>query len=675
MIVRILCVLALAAAAGQAQSSAVQGGAPESPLREAMDESLDPCEDFYQYACGSWLAENKIPPDESRWSRFNELVERNREILRDILEQQASRGEERTPIEQKIGDYYASCMDEEAIEEKGLAAVEDGLARIDSIDSREDLIDTVIHLHRIGVNALFRTDSVEDFKDATRVIAEVDQGGLGLPDRDYYFREDEKSVETRKKYVEHAGRMFKLAGASEQEASQAAGKVMEIETALAEGSLDRVSRRNPENVYHKWPAAKLAGHAPALGWERYFDGVGAPEFESLNVAVPEFFAKVEELMGKVPLADWKIYLRWRLLSASAPLLPEAFVNEDFSFYGKTLQGTQQLKPRWKRCVSYTDSGLGEALGQEYVERTFSPEAKQRMLELVGALEKALEEDIRKLDWMGAETKSRAIEKLHAVTNKIGYPDEWRDYSRLKIVRGDALGNSQRANTFDFERRLGKIGKPVDKEEWFMSPPTVNAYYHPLHNNINFPAGILQPPFFYEEMDDAVNLGAIGVVIGHELTHGFDDQGRKFDAQGNLEDWWTGKDARRFEERAECFEKQYAEYLAVDDVKLNGKLTLGENTADNGGARIAYMALRDLLEGQPRKKIEGFTPEQRFFISYGQIWCMHMTDEAARMRAQVDPHSPGRYRVNGVVSNTPEFHTAFECEPGDAMVRKQICRVW
>ncbi|MCL4854971.1 MAG: M13 family metallopeptidase, partial [Bryobacteraceae bacterium] len=568
---------------------------------EAMDTSVDPCTDFFQYSCGTWMKQNPIPPDQARWGRFDELQERNRHTLRDILEKAAVPNAGRTGVEQKIGDYYASCIDEKTIEQQGVKPLAEELKRIDSLSAKSQLPETVARLHKAGVRALFGFTSAPDLKNSTMMIADIDQGGLGLPDRDYYFKDDERSVELRKKYLEHVAKMFQLLGQSQEMAAASARTVMKMETALAKASLDRVARREPSNIYHKMSSKELQTLAPSFGWNRYFEGTGTPAFDSLNVSVPEFFKQVSSLVESTDLNDWKTYFRWHLVRAMAPVLSSAFVNENFDFYGRTLTGAKELRPRWNRCVTYTDADLGEAVGQKYVELTFGAEGKARTLRMVRQLEKALEDDIRSLDWMTPETKKRALEKLHAITNKIGYPDRWRDYSRLKIVRGDAFGNSLQANEFNFEWSIRKIGEPVDPQEWHMSPPTVNAYYDPTMNNINFPAGILQPPFYDNKIDDAVNFGGIGAVIGHELTHGFDDQGRKFDAKGNLNDWWTEQDAQAFEKRAACFVDQYAQYPATPEVKLNGKLTLGENTADNGGLRIAYMALMDALERRTAQK--------------------------------------------------------------------------
>ncbi len=641
----------------------------------ALDRTADPCGDFYQFACGGWMARNPIPADRSIWGRFNELEDRNQKILRGILDGVSANDAHRSPLDAKIGDYYASCMDEAGIDARGTAPLKPDLDRIAALRDKAQIVDEVVRLHKIGAAVLFDFSSAQDFKNSSQVIAEADQGGLGLPERDYYLKTDSNSVELREKYLAHVANMFRLLGDSPQDAGVKAQAVMSIETALAKASLDIVSRREPAKVYHKMTAQELAALSPAFGWPRYLASIGAPPVESLNVTYPEFFKAMSGLLQSESLDNWKTYLTWHLVHSQADMLPTAFVNENFDFYGKTLTGAKEIRPRWKRCVAATDGDLGEALGQKYVDQTFGVEGKQRTLKMVQAIEKALAADIDQITWMTPATKKQALIKLHAVTNKIGYPDKWRDYSALKIVRGDALGNSQRGTQFEFLRRLGKIGKPVDPHEWMMTPPTVNAYYNPQMNNINFPAGILQPPFFDKNMDDAVNFGAVGAVIGHELTHGFDDQGRQFDAKGNLRDWWTPADNHAFNQRAECFVDQYGNYTAVENVKLNGKLTLGENVADNGGVRLALMALLASSKGKPQQKIDGFTPEQRLFLGWGQVWCQNRTEAAARLRASVDPHSPGKDRVNGVVSNSPEFRSAFACKEGQPMVRAKECRVW
>jgi putative endopeptidase len=534
----------------------------------------------------------------------------------------------------------------------------------------------VARLHTQGTPGLFQFGAQPDFKQATVNIAAVDQGGLSLPDRDYYLSDEPRFADARKAYVPHIQKMLELAGDTPPEAARAAQTVLEVETALARVSLERVKRRDPANRYHKMKREDLVALAPAFDWNGYFTAVGSPSWSDLNVGWPDFFKGLQQALSSRPLEDWKTYLRWKVVHDAAPLLPAAFVTENFNFYGRTLTGQKELRPRWKRCVDLTDDQLGEALGQRYVELTFGAEGKERTSRMVAALETALEKDIRELPWMTEATKQQALRKLSAVANKIGYPETWRDYSSVRVVRGEPLANVYRAQEFENARDLLKIGKDVDPKEWRMTPPTVNAYYSALENNINFPAGILQPPFFERAMDDAVNLGGIGAVIGHELTHGFDDQGRKFAPNGNMADWWTEEDAREFEKRASCIADQYSAYtVAGGTVKINGRLTLGENVADNGGLRIAYMALQDTLKGQPAPARDGFTPEQRLFLGWGQIWCQNETEESAKLRAQVDPHAPGRYRVNGVISNMPEFQKAFSCAAGSPMVRENACRVW
>jgi putative endopeptidase len=641
----------------------------------ALDKSADPCSDFYQYACGGWMKANPVPADQSIWGRFDELDERNQFILRDILQEASTKSSPAGSNDQKIGDYYGSCMDEKAIEEKGASPLKPYLDSIAAIKSKKDLPNFLADWHGRGANLFFQFTSEPDFKNATQIIAATDQAGLGLPDRDYYLKDDAKSKELRDAYLKHVQKTFQLIGDSPDKALAKAERVMTIETELAKASLDRVSRRDPNKLYHKMSVAELAKLSPQFDWNRYITARKAPSIQSVNVYWPDFVKGANTVIGNSSLDDLKAYMTWHIVQLASPFLPKAFVDQNFAFYGKILSGTEQIRPRWKRCVQYTDSDLGEALGIAYVDRTFGKEGKDRTLAMVHAIEKALRDDIGQLSWMTDETKKRAYEKLDAISNKIGYPEKWRDYSKLQIARGDALGNSFRANNFETNRKLAKIGKPLDKSEWEMTPPTVNAYYNPQQNNINFPAGILQPPFFDKSLDDAVNYGAIGAVIGHELTHGFDDEGRQFDAQGNLRDWWTERDNAAFNERASCFADQYSEYTAVDDVKLNGKLTLGENVADNGGVRLAYMALLDTLGGKPVAPVDGFTPEQRLFLGWGQIWCQNVRPEQSRVLAQIDPHSPSKYRINGVVSNFPEFQKAFNCKADQPMVRENACRVW
>ncbi|HYL35756.1 MAG TPA: M13 family metallopeptidase [Bryobacteraceae bacterium] len=640
-----------------------------------LDTTADPCVNFYQYACGTWMAKNPVPPDRSVWGATSQLDDSNRAILRGILEKASANDPKRAPNDQKIGDFYFSCMDQPAIERLGIQPLKPDLDRISAIAAKPALAGELARLHLIGVNALFRFSSSPDLKDSSINIADIDQGGLGLPDRDYYLKDDARSVELRKQYVAHVQKMLELLGEAPGKAAADAQAVLRFETELAKGSLDRVSRRDPDKTYHKLPVRELASLAPDIQWQQYFNGLHPPAFAELNIGVPDFFKALDAAVAHTDLQDIKTYLRWHLVHAEASLLEKAIDDEDFHFYGQILTGAEQQEPRWKRCVSATDGDLGFALGRKFVDLTFGAEGKARTLKMVQEIEQALGNDIRELAWMTPATKEQALVKLRAVANKIGYPDKPRDYSTVKIVRGDAVGNDERATEFEARRELNKIGKPVDRSEWLMTPPTVNAYYYPPENSINFPAGILQPPFYDNRLDAAVNYGGGGSVIGHELTHGFDDQGRKFDAHGNLRDWWTPEDAREFEQRAQCFIQQYSSFTPIDETHLNGKLTLGENTADNGGVRLAFMALMESLNGKPQPKIDGLTPEQRFFLAYGQIWCQNVRPEAARLRAQTDPHSPGADRVNGVVQNMPEFQQAFSCKVGQPMVRAPACRVW
>jgi len=674
----------LSAQQGLPRRSLGEGGPPvtEQPMASrsgielgSLDKTADPCTDFYQFACGGWLAKHPLPPDQPRYGRFEELQDRNNEIVHDILETAAKTATARDENTAKVGDYYATCMSEAVIEKKGLAPLQPELDRIASLESKDDLPGTVGHLHAMGIGPFFGFGSIPDFKDATQIIAAFGQGGMGMPDRDYYLKDDANSVKLRDEYVQHVSRMLELAGAAPDRAAAGSKAVMQIETALARHALDRTSRRVPANIYHKMTMDEARQLTPAFSLAAYFKGAEVPDLPTANVTEPDFMKGVDQVIAATSLDDLKTYLRWHLIHGNAPLLPKAFVDENFAFYGKTLTGAQEQRARWKRCTDFTNGDLGEAVGRAYVDRTFGGEGKARTLQMVQAIEAALHDDIQQITWMSDATKQQAEIKLRAVANKIGYPDKWRDYSALQIIPGDAIGNSLRANVFEFRRQLAKIGKPVDKTEWLMTPPTVNAYYYPPENNINFPAGILQPPFFNKAADDAVNFGAAGAVVGHELTHGFDDQGRQFDAQGNLRDWWTPADGKAFEDRAACIANQYGGYTAVADVKVNGKLTLGENIGDNGGVRLGWMALMEKMKAARLPDADGYTPEQRFFIGWGQMWCENRTDAVARMHAATNPHSPGRFRTIGVVSNMPEFQKAFSCPANAKMVNQPMCRVW
>ena len=655
-----------------AQQTSTQKHQPALDVN-SMDRSVDPCTDFCAYSCGGWVKNNPIPPDQSSWDTYSKMQDENTARLRGILEAASKADPGRNAVTQKIGDYYASCTDEQAIEAKGAEPLKPMLDRISKLGSKQELADVASSMPT--ANVLFRLESIQDFRDASQVVANADQGGLGLPDRDYYTKEDAKSQELRKQYVEHVQKMLQLLGDAPDVAAKEAQTVMHIETTLAKGSQTRVERRDPKNLDHKMASSELEKITPDFGWPVYFSKVGLPRPESLNVSSPAFFKTLNEELNNESLDDWKAYLRWHLVHANAPQLSSAFVNENFAFYEKTLRGQEQLKPRWKRCTEDIDDYLGEALGQAYVEKYFSPQAKQEAVKIVKQIQGAMEQDIKSLPWMSAATKEQALAKLHGMADKIGYPDKWRDYSKLEIVRGDNLGNFQRARQFEFNRQLAKIGKPVDRGEWDMSPPTVNAYYNPQMNDINFPAGVLQPPAFDLNSDAAPNYGDTGGTVGHELTHGFDDEGRQFDAQGNLRDWWTPEDGKEFEKRAACISNQYSNYTIIDDIKINGKLTLGEDVADLGGLLLAYMAWKRDTKNQKLEPIEGLTPEQRFFVGYGQSWCGKVRDESKRLRATIDPHSPEKYRTNGVVSNMPEFQEAFHCKAGSPMVNQNRCRVW
>ena len=661
-----------------AQTSSSARPAPGFSL-DTIDKSVDPCVDFYQYACGNWIKNSEIPPDQSQWVSFVELSERNRDIERGILEKAAAGGAGRDAVDQKIGDLYGSCMDEKTVDAKGIAPLKPELDRIAAVQDKAALIDEVAHVHLAGPSPLFNFYSASDLHNADQVIAYIDQGGLSLPDRDYYIKDDNpKMKEMRQHLVEYVTQALILAGQMPQQAADSAQTVLRIETALAKASMDRTARRDPKNRDHKMSRDEAVALGPNFYLNRYFTAVGAPSFSQLNVTNPDFFKQVNGVLESESLDSLKAYLSWHVLHSAAPWLSQPFVDADFKFQ-QNLTGQKEIQARWKRCVNLTDRELGEALGQRYVDVTFGPEGKQRMLQMVDALEKSLAEDIHDLSWMSDETKKQAKVKLDAIRNKIGYPDVYRDYSSVVIKPDDLLGNEARANEFESKRDVAKIDKPLDRKEWGMTPPTVNAYYNPSFNEIVFPAGILQPPFFDKTMDDGVNFGGIGLVIGHELTHGFDDQGRKYDPQGNLHDWWTEQDGKEFEKRVSCVADEYSNFVAVDDLKLNGRLSLGENTADNGGARIALAALERMIaddkSGKVGRQIDGYTPEQRFFLGFARVWCEKRRPEVARMRVLTDPHSPGKYRVDGVVQNMSEFQKAWGCKAGQPMVAENACHVW
>ncbi len=673
----VMAFLLVVTAGSFSQSSS--GSKPGSGFSiDNIDKSVDPCVDFYQYACGNWIKNSEIPADRAAWQSFSELDESNLQIEKGILEKAASGGAARNPIDQKIGDMYGSCMDEKAVDARGIEPMKPELARVAAVKDKQGLVDELAHLHMVGGSSLFSFYSNSDLHNADQVIAYLDQGGLSLPDRDYYVKDDADKVEMRKHLIDYATELFTLAGQNSQRAASSAQQVLLVETLLAADSMDRTKRRDPKNRDHKMTRDEALALAPDFYLNRYFTAVGAPNFNALNVVNPDFFRQVNGVVGSLPLDTLKTYVTWHVLRAASPWLSPPFVDANFKMR-QALTGQKQIQDRWKRCVDLVDGSLGEALGQRYVELTFGAEGKQRMLKMVDALEKSLDEDIQGLSWMSDDTKKQAKVKLQAIRNKIGYPDAWRDYSSVDIKPDDLLGNVARATEFEAKRQIAKIDKPLDRKEWGMTPPTVNAYYSGSFNEIVFPAGILQPPFFDKTMDDGVNLGGIGLVIGHELTHGFDDQGRKFDPQGNLRDWWTEQDGKEFEKRVSCVADEYSNFVAVDNMKLNGRLTLGENTADNGGARIALAALEHMIAddktGKEEQKIEGYTPEQRFFLGFGRVWCEKQRPEFLRMQVSTNPHSPGKYRVNGVVQNMPEFQKAWGCKAGQPMVAENACHVW
>ncbi|HTG17122.1 MAG TPA: M13 family metallopeptidase [Blastocatellia bacterium] len=642
---------------------------------KSIATTVRPCQDFYLYANGLWIERNPIPADRTSWGAGSELYEKNLAVLHQILEDAAqNKNAPAGSVTRKVGDFYRVGMDEAKIEAGGVAPLNKEFARIAAIKDIQSLQDEIAHLHRLNISAVHGFFAYQDFKDSTRIIANLYQAGLGLPDRDYYTSVDEKSNEIRKQYVEHVAKMFELLGDKPSQAADEAKTVMDLETRLAKSSMTQVEQRDPNAVYHKMSLTDLNAMTAGYAWNGYFAGLGFATPGDINVGQPEFFKEVGKMLTTVSLDDWKTYLRWHLINATAGKLSSPFVKEDFRFNGTILGGAKELRPRWKRVLQATDQALGEALGQLYVDKAFGPEAKSRAKELVANLKAALRDRLGALDWISEGTRKQALRKLDAIAVKIGYPDKWRDYSGLAVDGGSYVLNGMQADEFEFERNLKKIGKPIDRTEWGITTPTVDAYYNPNFNEIVFPAGILQPPFFDAKADDATNYGGIGSIIGHELTHGFDDQGRQFDADGNLKNWWTPDDEKNYNARSALIEKQYSGYIAVDMLRINGKLTMGENIADLGGLKIAYLAFQKSLEGKPRPpKLDGYTPEQRFFLAFAQGWRRNMRPEAVRLMIATDPHSPARFRVLGPLSNMPEFLSAFGCGAG-SIGRPEALRV-
>ena len=667
--------LALPVAAQQTKSAPVL---PYTPSLDpaSMDRSVDPCVDFYEYSCGGWRKMNPIPPDQTRWSVYGKLYEDNLNYLRGILESAAT-AKDRDAVTQKIGDYYAACMNEAEIEKLGAKPLDPAMQDIANLHDKKDLAALLATLQVEGTDALFRAGSRQDPDDSNSVIMSIAQGGIALPDRDYYLKDDAKSKETRERYLQHVTKMFELLGDSPDAAAKNAATVMRIETRLAKASLTRVERRDPYKQKHKMSVPDLYKVAPDFDWKTFFATEPSPAFTTVNVGWPDFFTDLSSHIDSTPLDDWKTYLRFHVVNSHASELSSAFVNEDFAFNRQYLRGAKEIQPRWKRCVRDVDSDLGEALGQAYVRATFSPELKAATLEMTRRIEDAMALRIQQLDWMSPETKQQALAKLHTIRNKIGYPDTWRDYSSVKILPDDFFGDDERATEFEIHRRLNKIGKPVDRGEWGMTPPTVNAYYNDSMNDINFPAGVLQPPLYDAKMDAAPNYGNTGSTIGHELTHGFDDQGRKYDANGDLKDWWTREDAEQFVKRSDCVVDQYGQYVVVDDIHINSKLTEGEDVADLGGTILAYIAWKDATKDMTLQERDGLSPDQRFFVGMAQWACENSRPEDLRVEAATDEHSPGKYRINGVVVNMPEFGKAFACKAGQPMVKPadKVCKVW
>ena len=688
LFVALLCVSSLALS----QQKDSSGDLPKLQHLSAdqVNPQVDPCTDFYQYACSKFFAANPIPADQAAWGVAGPLQKWNEVVLRQSLEAAAAKKQGRTPVEQKIGDYWSSCMDESTIEAASPKAFQAELKRIDDLRQKSQLVDEIAHQHSTIGNAwavddnatfapMFGLSAIQDYDDAQKTAGQFDQGGFALPGRDFYLNDDAKSTEVRKQYLTHVTNMLKLSGESQAQAAADAAVILQMETELAKAAMDAVKRRDPKNINNKLTLAQFQKLTPSFDFQRYLALVHAPAQTTFLVTSPDFFRGLEQTIQKHSLPEWKAYLKWHLAHASAPYLGKAFVDENFNFFSHTLSGTPELAPRWRRCVYSADSSLGEAVGQAYVARAFPPDSKERVLRIVKAIEGALDQDIRNLTWMTDATKKQAATKLHAILDKIGYPEKWRDYSALEIKPGAYLENVHRARAFEFNRWLQKIGKPIDRYDWTMTPPTINAYYDPQFNTINFPAGILQPPFFSSDADDATNFGAEGSVIGHEITHGFDDQGRKFDDHGDLHDWWTAADAKNYDQRGKCISDEYTQEIPEAGVKQNGLLTLGEDTADNGGIYLALIGLENTLQQQGKtletKGDDGLTEIQRFFLSFSNNWCEELRPEIMRTVVLTNPHSLPKYRVNNTLANMPEFARAYNCAKGKPMVHENACRVW
>ena len=693
--VALLC-LSLVLVAYTQLLKAQQSSSEEAPKLEhfdpnMVDKTLDPCQDFYQFVCGKWNAAHPIPADQVAWGTGSGLSYSNENVLREAMEKASSESKGRSDFEQKIGDYWGACTNEPSLESAGIRDLKPEIERIDGMKTKAELADQVAHIHMLIPGAWEGEDNQtnavllgfgpqQDFDDASRVVAAIDQGGLGMPNRDFYLKDDATSKDIRQKYEAHISKMLTLVGESASQAAADAKTILAIETAMAQAQMDNISRRDPKNLNNKMSFEQVESLTPSFNWKQYVAEIGAPpSAPHYLVSSPAFFKALESLVQQRSIDDWKAYLRWHLVHGSAPYLNKALVDENWDFYSHTLLGSKAQLPRWRRCVRAADRDLGMALGEAYVKVAFPPSSKERTLALVHDVEHALDQDITGLSWMQPTTKEQAEVKLHAIQDNIGYPNHWRDYSSVKITLESYLNNVHEATRFEFHRQLNKIGKPVARSEWQMTPPTINAYYQPQLNSINFPAGILQPPYFDPSEEDAVNYGAVGIIIGHEITHGFDDQGRKFDEKGNLRDWWTPEDAKAYEQRDQCIIDEYTEEIPEAGVKQNGQLTAGEDTADNGGSHLAFLALSDKLQSEGKsldtKDPDGWTPRQKFFLSYANEWCTQYRPEFMRTVVMTNPHSIPKYRVNNVVSNMPEFEQAFSCKAGSPMVRNNQCRVW